>query len=90
MVGELPGANILALMMQAPTDAMALATKQVTETMAVLSMGAQAFGAELATPPSMAGLALPPFPGMPAAQAVPAPAPAQGFAAFRKPLDIVI
>ena len=71
MVGELPGANVLTLALQAPADVLSLATRQATETMSLLTVGVQALGAELATPPSMAGLALPGLPGM-----APAPAPA--------------
>lgn len=80
MAGELPGANIFALALQAPADALSLATKQVTETMGVFSLGMQTLGAELATPPSMAGLALPElpgFPGMAPAAAAAPPSPMQ-------------
>ena len=78
---QLPGANVLAVVMAAPTDILGLATRQITETMGVFNMGVQRLGAEVARPPALpAGLpALPaglppfPFPGM-AAAAPPAPA----------------
>ncbi len=75
----IPGANVLAVIMAAPTDILGLATRQLTETMSVFNMGVQRLGAEVAKPPALpAGLpALPaglpfPFPGM----APPAPTPA--------------
>ena len=83
MVGELPGANVLTLALQAPADALALATRQVTETMGLFTVGVQALGAELATPPSMAGLALPELPGLPGMVAAPAAAPAPMQQMFR-------
>lgn len=71
---ELPGANVLAVVMAAPTDILGLATRQLTETMGVFNMGVQRLGAEVARPPALpAGLPPFPFPGM--SQAAP-PAPA--------------
>lgn len=93
---ELPGANVLAVVMAAPTDILGLATRQLTETMGVFNMGVQRLGAEVARPPALpAGLpALPaglppfPFPGMAAAPPSPAPtgyvpAPAAGIQAAK-------
>lgn len=72
----MPGANVLAVIMAAPTDILGLATRQITETMGVFNLGVQRLGTEIAQPPAIpAGLpALPaglpfPFPGM--AQAAP-------------------
>lgn len=78
----LPGANVLAVIMSAPTDILSLATRQVTETMGVFNLGVQRLGAEVTKPPALpAGLpALPaglppfPFPGMQAAPPAPTPA----------------
>lgn len=56
---ELPGQNVLAVMLQAPTDILGLATRQVTETLGVFNSGVQRLAVELATPPSLAGLQLP-------------------------------
>lgn len=79
----LPGANVLAVIMAAPTDILGLATRQLTESMGVFNLGVQRLGVEVTKPPVLpAGLpALPaglppfPFPGM-AAAAPPAPAAA--------------
>lgn len=78
----IPGANVLAVIMAAPTDILGLATRQLTETMGVFNLGVQRLGAEVATPPALpAGLpALPaglpfPFPGM-AGATPPGPQPA--------------
>lgn len=60
---ELPGQNVLAVMLQAPTDILGLATRQVTETLGVFNSGVQRLAVELATPPSLAGLQLPMIPG---------------------------
>lgn len=73
---ELPGANVLAVVMAAPTDILGLATRQLTETMGVFNMGVQRLGAEVARPPALpagipalpAGLPPFPFPGMQQAQ----------------------
>lgn len=83
----LPGANVLSVIMAAPTDIMGLATRQLSETMSVFNMGVQRLGVEATKPPVLpAGLpALPaglppfPFPGMstaPGGGAPPAPAAA--------------
>ena len=71
MPDQLPGANVLAVMMQAPTDIMGLATRQITEAVDTVGAGVQRFSAELAVPPDIAGLALPPLPGMAPAGAPP-------------------
>lgn len=78
----LPGANVLAVIMAAPTDILGLATRQLTETMGVFNLGVQRLGAEVTKPPALpaglpllpAGLPPFPFPGM-AAAAPPAPQP---------------
>jgi len=78
----LPGANVFAVIMAAPTDILGLATRQLTETMGVLNFGVQKLGAEVAKPPAMpaafpalpAGLPPFPFPGMTAAPPAPAAA----------------
>jgi len=78
----IPGANVLAVIMAAPTDVLGLATRQLTETMGIFNLGVQRLGAEVTKPPALpAGLpALPaglppfPFPGM--QQAAPPAAPA--------------
>lgn len=79
----LPGANVLAVIMAAPTDILGLATRQLTESMGVFNLGVQRLGVEVTKPPVLpAGLpALPaglppfPFPGMqPAAPPGPGPA----------------
>lgn len=99
---ELPGANVLAVVMAAPTDILGLATRQITETMGVFNMGVQRLGAEVARPPALpAGLpALPaglppfPFPGMMGAPSpVPTgyvPAPAAGIVAARAKPGFII
>lgn len=92
--GQLPGANVLAVIMAAPTDILGLATRQLTETMGVFNLGVQRLGAEVTKPPALpAGLpALPaglppfPFPGMAAAPPAPTgyiPAPAAGVSAAK-------
>lgn len=88
MPEQLPGANVLALIMQVPVDVMGLATRQITETVDTFGAGVQRLGAELAVPPDIAGLALPPLPGMapaaaPPAAGVPPPTPAAGRALTR-------
>jgi len=75
MPEQLPGMNVLAVIMQAPADIMELATRQITETVDIFGAGVQRMGAELAVPPDIAGLALPPLPGMAPAAAPPAAAP---------------
>lgn len=78
----IPGANVFAVIMAAPTDILGLATRQLTETMGVFNLGVQRLGTEIAQPPAIpAGLpALPaglppfPFPGMAGAGYTP-PAP---------------
>jgi len=98
---ELPGANVLAVVMAAPTDILGLATRQLTETMGVFNMGVQRLGAEVARPPALpAGLpALPaglppfPFPGMAAAPPAPTgytPAPAAGIVTERAKPGFII
>ena len=89
MAPELPGANVLALALQAPADALALATRQVTETMGLFTVGVQALGAELATPPSMAGLALPELPGLPGMAPAAAAAPSPMQQAFRSKVKLL-
>ena len=69
---EIPGANLFAVLAQAPTDIMGLATRQVTEAVDTFGVGMQRLSAELATPPEIAGMpGFPPLPG-----AAPAAAPA--------------
>lgn len=78
---QLPGANLLAFALAAPTDLLNLATRQMTEAMGMMSMKAQQLGTELAAVPASLPLALPqglpfPFPGMAGAGAgAPAPTP---------------
>ena len=93
----IPGANVLAVIMAAPTDVLGLATRQLTETMGIFNLGVQRLGAEVTKPPALpAGLpalpaGLPPFPfpgmmGAPAPSPAPAgytPAPAAGIVAER-------
>jgi hypothetical protein len=93
MPEQLPGANVLAVVMQAPMDIMGLASRQITEAVDTFGVGMERLGAELAVPPDIAGLALPPLPGMAPAGAPPAGAPAaapavgiQGRAATRRGL----
>ncbi len=77
-----PGANVLAVILAAPTDILGLATRQLTEAMGVFNLGVQRLGAEVVKPPALpaafpalpAGLPPFPFPGM-AAAAPPAPTP---------------
>jgi len=72
MAGELPGMNVMAVVMNAPMELMNLGTRQLTETMGVMSQGVSVLGMELSKPPVMpAGLALPPLPGMGAPAAAP-------------------
>ncbi len=99
----IPGANVLAVIMAAPTDILGLATRQLTESMSVFNLGVQRLGAEIAQPPAIpAGLpALPaglppfPFPGMtqsapPAGYTPPGPqAQAQTVQGQRKPAFII-
>lgn len=100
----LPGANVFAVIMAAPTDILGLATRQLTETMGVFNLGVQRLGTEIAQPPAIpAGLpALPaglppfPFPGMGApAGYTPAPteytpAPAAGISAAKAKPGFII
>ena len=73
---EIPGANLFAVLAQAPTDIMGLATRQVTEAVDTFGVGMQRLGAELAVPPEIAGVpGFPALPGMAAAPAAPAAAP---------------
>lgn len=81
----LPGGQVLAVIMAAPTDIMSLATRQLTETMSTFNVGIQRFAAAAAVPPAFpAGLpAMPagfppfPFPGTaPGGGAPPGPTPA--------------
>ena len=72
MPDQLPGANLLAVVMQAPTDIMGLATRQITEAVDTFGVGMQRLGAELAVPPGIAGMpGFPPLPGMAPATAPP-------------------
>jgi hypothetical protein len=72
MPDQLPGANVLAVMMQAPTDIMGLATRQITEAVDTVGAGIQRFSAELAVPPEISGMpVLPLLPGMAPAGAPP-------------------
>ena len=76
MPEQLPGANVLTVIMQAPLELMGLATRQITEVVDVFGAGAQRLGAELAAPPELAALPmLPPLPGMAPAAAPPATLP---------------
>lgn len=85
----LPGANILAVVMAAPTDLMNLATRNMQDVMSVFNAGVQRFTAAAAVPPAPPTLpagflpaGFPLLPGMPGAAAAPgggappAPAPA--------------
>jgi len=87
MPEQLPGMNVLAVMMQLPADVMDLATRQITETVDTFGAGIQRMGAELAVPPDIAGLALPPLPGMAPAAAPPAAAPPVAVARGRAPVS---
>jgi hypothetical protein len=95
MADQLPGMNILAVVMQAPTDIMGLATRQLTEAMSVFNLGFQKLGTELAVPPALpqglpalpAGLpqlpmGLPQLPGLGAAPAAGAAAPTAKAAGY--------
>lgn len=82
---QLPGGQVLAVIMAAPTDIMGLMTRQMTEAMSTFNVGIQRFAAAAVVPPALpAGLpAVPagfppfPFPGMtPAGYTPPAPTPA--------------
>lgn len=100
---ELPGANVLAVIMAAPTDILGLATRQLTETMGVFNLGVQRLGAEVTKPPALpaglpslpAGLPPFPFPGMMGAPPSPAPtgytpAPAAGVSAAKAKPGFII
>ena len=76
---ELPGANLFAVLAQAPTDLMGLATRQVTEAVDTFGVGMQRLSAELAVPPEIAGA-----PGFPA---LPGMAPAAAPAAVSTPVS---
>lgn len=76
---EIPGANLFAVLAQAPTDIMGLATRQVTEAVDTFGVGMQRLSAELATPPEIAGM-----PGFPA---LPGMAPAAAPAAVSTPVS---
>lgn len=85
-MAELPGANLFAVMAQAPMDIMGLATKQATEVVDTFGMGMQRLSAELATPPEISGLVagFPSLPGMTPSAAPSAPTvPASTMAAAR-------
>lgn len=78
----LPGANILAVVMAAPTDLMNLATRNIQDVMGVFNAGVQKFTAAAAAPPGIPSLpagifpaGFPMFPGMPGAAAAAPPAP---------------
>lgn len=73
---QLPGANVLAVLMAAPTDIISLATRHITETMGVFNAGVQRLGIELTKPPTLpAGFPFPGFPGLPGMPGAGAPAP---------------
>jgi len=93
MPEQLPGANVLAVLMQAPADIVGLAARQVTEVVDTFGVGVERLGVELAVPPEITGMPMfPPLPGMAPAgapSAAPAAAPAvgiQGRAATRRGL----
>lgn len=96
---QLPGMNVLAVVMAAPADVINLATRHVTETMQIFNMGVTRLSAELAVPPALP-TGLPPlpffFPGMAPAGGggTPTPPVPQGIqqaaqAAKRKPGFII-
>jgi len=78
MVGELPGANVLNVLMNNLNTAMNMATRQVTEAVNTFGAGTQALVAELTKPPALpAGLPqLPALPQIFPTGPVGAPAPA--------------
>lgn len=85
---QLPGANVLAVIMTLPTNIMSLVSRQATEAMSVMTMDVQRLGAEIAKPPALPtalpfGLPTFPFPGLGAPAGVPpaaaAAAPPQRF-----------
>lgn len=102
----IPGANVFAVILAAPTDILGLATRQLTETMGVFNLGVQRLGTEIAQPPAIpAGLpALPaglppfPFPGMAGAGYTPpspaptgyTPAPAAGVSSAKAKPGFII
>lgn len=77
---EMPGMNVLAVIMQAPADIMNLATRQMTEGIEVMNAGVGRLATEMAAPPTLPA-GLPPIPGVPAA-APPAAPPMAGPAAM--------
>lgn len=84
---QLPGANVLAVIMTLPTNIMSLVSRQATEAMSVMTMDVQRLGAEMAKPPALPtalpfGLPMLPLPGLGAPAGAPAPtgvAPPQRF-----------
>jgi len=89
MADQIPGANVMTVLMQAPTDIMGLATRQVTETVDTFGAGIQRLSAELAVPPEIKSMpGLPPLPGVTPADFSPAPKyapPAEKAYVPRKP-----
>lgn len=79
MADEIPGANVMAVVMNAPPDIMNMATRHVTEVINTMNAGVSALGAEMARPPVLPS-GMPALPGMPAfgqtTSEAPAPAPA--------------
>lgn len=78
MADEMPGANVMAVVMNAPPDIMNMATRHVTEVINTMNAGVSALGSELARPPILPS-GMPTLPGMPAfgqAAQEPATAPA--------------
>jgi len=77
MPQELPGMNVLAVMMQGPPELMNMGMRHATEAMNTMNMAASRVGAQLAVPPALpAGLQLPGLPtpaAAPPAAAPPAP-----------------
>lgn len=79
---NLPGANVLEVVMAAPTDLLSLATRNTTDVLNTLNIGAQRLASAAAIPPialpgSVGGLTLPQLPGFPMMGSTPAQAPAQ-------------
>ncbi len=71
-MAQLPGGQVLSVIMAAPTDILGLATRQMTETLSTFNVGMQRFAAAAATPPALpaglptlpAGFPMLPLPGM--------------------------
>lgn len=76
---QIPGANVLAIALAAPTDILNLATRQATEAMSMFTMKAQQLGTELVALPQALPAGLPQLPMMFPGMGAPPPVAPAGY-----------